>query len=146
MRPLSEEDIYQERTIEDYFNIGTIRENGKLTIFTGLESYDLLKSYAHGDFNERNLIEKYQAYLSENFFDGEEVYLIPKEKDKNIISIKIGNEFERPIYELGDGLQSIINITFPLFLNLKEIEETDNVLVFIEEPEIHLHPALQKKN
>ncbi|WP_225370613.1 ATP-dependent nuclease [Methanobrevibacter arboriphilus] len=145
MRPLSEEDIYQERTIEDYFNIGTIRENGKLTIFTGLESYDLLKSYAHGDFNERNLIEKYQAYLSENFFDGEEVYLIPKEKDKNIISIKIGNEFERPIYELGDGLQSIINITFPLFLNLKEIEETDNVLVFIEEPEIHLHPALQKK-
>ena len=145
LRPLSEEDIYQERTIEDYFNIGTIRENGKLTIFTGLESYDLLKSYAHGDFNERKLIEKYQAYLSENFFDGEEVYLIPKEKDKNIISIKIGNEFERPIYELGDGLQSIINITFPLFLNLKEIEETDNVLVFIEEPEIHLHPALQKK-
>lgn len=145
LRPLVEEDIYHTRTVKDYFNEKVINENKRLKIFTGLKSYKLLKTYANGDFNERELIEKYQKYLSENFFDEEEVYLIPKEKDKDILSIKIGNEFERPVYELGDGLQSIINITFPLFLNLKEIKETDNILVFIEEPEIHLHPALQKK-
>ena len=70
--------------------------------------------------------------------------LIPKVKD-DVLTIKIGDEKERPIYDLGEGIQSIILITLPLFLylDISKIQNT-NVLVFIEEPEIGLHPSLQR--
>lgn len=82
--------------------------------------------------------------LSKTFFDEKEVALIPKVKD-DVLTIKIGDEKERPIYNLGDGIQSIILITLPLFLylDISKVRNT-NVLVFIEEPEIGLHPSLQR--
>jgi AAA15 family ATPase/GTPase len=49
-----------------------------------------------------------------------------------------------PIYNLGDGIQSIIAITMPLFLQ-ESILENKNILVCIEEPEHLLHPSLQRK-
>lgn len=147
LRHLNDEnkDFYHERTNKDYFT--NLNENKE--IYTGLNYYDLLKKYLLGDLKQRELINDYQKYLSETFFDGKEITLIPREKDdeeKNrIVWVKIGNEKENPIYELGDGIQSIIIITLPLFLNLKDFVENENVLVFIEEPEQHLHPGLQRK-
>ncbi len=46
---------------------------------------------------------------------------------------------KRPIYELGDGIQSIIILLYPLFFNRKK-----NSLVFIEEPENSMHPGFQR--
>ena len=76
--------------------------------------------------------------MSENFFD-KRITLIPSQSN-GFITVKIGDEIERPIYELGDGIQSIIILTLPLFLN-----KGNNLLVFIEEPEKLLHPGLQRK-
>ncbi|MDR3291006.1 MAG: ATP-binding protein [Methanobrevibacter sp.] len=148
LRHLNDEnkDFYYDRTNEDYFD-NSLNSGNK--IFTGLNYYDILRKYLLGNLKQRELINNYQKYLSETFFDGKEVVLIPREKDdkeKNrIIWVKIGNEKEKPIYGLGDGIQAIIIITLPLFLNFKDFGKNDNVLVFIEEPEQHLHPGLQKR-
>lgn len=148
-------DIFAERTRNDYFNedsrIQTDISNylnsagePKNAIITGQKFYDYVKNYLLGDLKQRKIIEKYESYLSKTFFDNEEVVLIPKVND-DVLTVKIGNEKERPIYSLGEGIQSIIMITLPLFLYLDKSKELNtNVLVFIEEPEVGLHPELQR--
>lgn len=116
----------------------------KHSIITGLQFYEYVKNYLLGDLEQRRIIREYEKYLSKTFFDEKEVVLIPKVKD-DVLTIKIGDEKERPIYDLGEGIQSIILITLPLFLylDISKVQNT-NVLVFIEEPEIGLHPSLQR--
>lgn len=132
-------DVYAKRTRDDYFEGST-----DFDIFSGLNMYDIVHLLKNGNYAERKLIESFESYLSENFFDDEEVLLVPNIREHEII-IKIGNEIERKIYDLGDGIQSIIILTFPLFTNNVELPEKTNILVFIEEPEHLLHPSLQRK-
>lgn len=132
------DDFYQTRIRKDYFNDGS-EVSSNIEIFTGISSYVDIKNFLLGKLDQRKLIDEYERYLSENFFDGKEVTLIPSQLN-DLITIKIGDETERPIYELGDGIQSIIIITLPLFLN-----KGKNLLVFIEEPEKLLHPGLQRR-
>ena len=108
-------------------------------IFTGLAAYNKVKSLLLGNHSQRTLIKEYEQYLSEHFFEKKPIAIIPSE-DRDVLTIKIGDEKEQPIYDLGDGIQSIIVATMPLFLNRGE-----NVLFFIEEPEKLLHPGLQRK-
>ena len=129
------EDVYQSRIISDYFDGLEL----DFEIFTGLTAYNNVKSLLLGNLNQRTLIKEYEQYLSENFFENKPIAIIPSE-DRDVLTIKIGNEKEQSIYDLGDGIQSIIVATMPLFLNKGE-----NVLFFIEEPEKLLHPGLQRK-
>lgn len=150
------EDIYAERTKQDYFKskskiltditdfLNEDSSEPKNAIITGMQFYDYVKNYLLGDLDQREMIRDYEKYLSETFFDNEDVVLIPKVND-DVLTVKIGEE-EYKIYNLGDGIQSIILITLPLFLYLKKSQEENTaVLVFIEEPEVGLHPKLQRK-
>ena len=142
-------DVYFNRTLRDYFpNIEekSLKAVFNIEIFTGLKIYQKVKNLLLGDLNERKLIMEFEEYLSKYFFENESIALIPKESGTsvNILTIKIGNEHEMPIYNLGDGIQSIIAITLPLFLQ-GDVLENKNVLVCIEEPEHLLHPSLQRK-
>ncbi|MDK2890635.1 MAG: hypothetical protein PWR21_1267 [Methanoculleus sp.] len=128
-------DLYVRRTLKDYFQDNF---NG-FDIFTGLKAYKQVKEHLLGNLHQRKLIREYEEYLSE-FFDGKPVALIPSENPEEVLVIKIGDEQERPIFELGDGIQSLIIITMPLFLHRNE-----DVLLFVEEPELLLHPGLQRK-
>lgn len=127
------QDCYEERTKADYFK-------GKegLQIFTGLSLYDQIQDLLLGDLVARELVSRFQAFLSGAFFDGQPVALIPR-KNSEVLYIKIGEEEELPVFELGDGIQMIIIITFPLF-KLNDCP----ALIFIEEPELYLHPGLQR--
>src|SRR5208337_4903701 len=108
-------------------------------IFTGLDVFQQFKKFRLGLSQDGKKLDEYQKFLSKNFFENKTVLLIPHEETQTIF-IKIGDEKDREIYNLGDGLQTIIIITLQLFLNRDE-----NLLVFIEEPEKMLHPGLQRK-
>jgi hypothetical protein len=127
------QDCYEERTKADYF-----KDKEGPQIFTGLSLYDQVQDLLLGDLAARELVSRFQTFLSGAFFDGQSVALIPR-KNSEVLYIKIGEEEELPVFELGDGIQMIIIITFPLFkLN------NAPALIFIEEPELYLHPGLQR--
>jgi AAA15 family ATPase/GTPase len=142
MRPLDEDDqhinLYKNRTINDYFQNPALSD--KMTVFTGLELYQTLKEKLLGEPEDRDLVKKFENFLSEKFFNSKSVTLIPKEKgdDPRVVNIKIGNEQQFPIYQLGDGLQNRIICTFNIFT------EKDRCLFFIEEPDMLMHPSLQR--
>lgn len=127
------EDSYLSRTKKDYFN--DINDG---LIFTGYNIFSEVRKLLLGRLVDRKLIRDYEKFLSDNFFH-QEVTLIPQEGE-DLLLVKIGKEDEKLIYDLGDGVQSIIVLTFPIFIR-KGKEQT----FYIEEPELNLHPSLQRK-
>jgi AAA15 family ATPase/GTPase len=128
-------DVYRERTENDYFK----EAPEPLEIHTGLNLYDEITDMLLGSVQQRYNMVQFQKFLSERFFDGQEVTITPV-RHSDVIKVRIGAEREKKIYELGDGIQSLIILTFPLFKFLGE-----NLLLFIEEPELYLHPGMQRK-
>lgn len=135
LRPLDlanpKNDLYQERTIKDYFD-----ESRRKDIFTGTSLYQELTEHLLGNHDQRELIRKYEAYLSKTFFQGRDIALVPK-LTRDVVSLKLGDT-EDNIFDLGDGIQSIIILTFKVFT------ATQPTVFFIEEPEQHLHAGMQR--
>lgn len=127
------EDMYKERTCTQYFP-NTLKKE----VFTGQTVYQDLQDMLLGDLIDRQAVRDYETFLSKNIFDGKDIVLIPKNK-KDTITVKIGNETEREIHNLGDGIQSLILLTFPIFMN-----KNRKMIFFIEEPEINMHPGMQR--
>jgi AAA ATPase domain len=130
---VSDNDIYFTRTAKDYF-----KDKIKNTIiFTGLTLYSQIHDLLTGNFKERRSVAEFEKFISKSFFNGNQFTLIPRKE--GVLYVKIGDETELAIHELGDGIQSIIILTFPLFSN-----KGKNLLVFYEEPELYLHPGIQR--
>jgi len=91
-----------------------------------------------GNNNQRKKIVEYQQFISETLFEGKSVTLIPSLEEK-VITVKIGNEKEQPIFHLGDGIQSAIIMSFLPFVTQEQ------TFFFVEEPEMYLHAGLQRK-
>lgn len=143
LRPLqgNDKDFYVDRTKNDYFNPGVADD--KRIIFSGISAYKTINTYSRLNPETRGLLEEFKEYLSNNFFDKQKVEItaaVDENGIEKVLAVKIGDEHEKPIYDLGDGIQSIIILTLQLFLHKNE-----NLLVFIEEPEQLLHPGLQRK-
>jgi predicted ATP-dependent endonuclease of OLD family len=138
MRPVIENDYtdyYESKTRSDYFSP---ENNEQVTIFSGLNFFTTLTQMLLGDRDQRNAIANYESFLSEYLFEGEQVELIPSIKTSKIV-VKIGKEKEKEIHNLGDGIQSAIILTFLPFVT------SNPSFFFIEEPELYLHPGLQRK-
>ena len=139
-------DLYAKRTAHDYFtNVSwTQKRLGsglRNIIFTGLSLYDDLIWRLLGRTQaERDSVRIYEDFFSETFFSGQSVILIPvMEGNNDVVHIKIGNNKEYPIYDLGDGMQSLIICTYPI------VTETEpGSLFFLEEPDLCMHPSLQR--
>ena len=159
-------DCYEKRSILDYFDElpNWCRSDGaeedmsrriqhgqapvfseKPRIFTGLSLYhDIRKRLLAPTHEERKSIREYETFLSVNFFQDREVTLTPAErnqagKDNDVVHIKIGESEDRPIYALGDGMQSLIICTYPIITELQR-----GSLFFLEEPDLCMHPSLQR--
>lgn len=88
-----------------------------------------------------NKLARYENVLSKNFFEGRYVHFMTKYEESNQskeLHVQIEGEKERPIHDLGDGIQQIIIMTYPLFFY-------DQAVIFVEEPELNLHAGLEKK-
>ncbi|MEZ8062110.1 MULTISPECIES: AAA family ATPase [Vibrio] len=137
-------DVYLERTLQDYF--GGALPGSILKIFSGHTLYEDMVYSLLGTEEEQASVKDYQDYLSTHFFEGQRVNIIPrKDRDdkkssteNNVVHIKVGDEPQRPIYELGDGIQAMIALTVRPFL------EKEPTIFFIEEPEQNLHAGMQR--
>ena len=140
-------DLYMKRTAHDYFGDmarwASMRDddNPRNSIFSGLSLFDSLRRRLLGRTQaERKTVRDYECFLSDHFFPGQNVTLIPVEEGNNdVVHIRIGDKDERPIYDLGDGMQSLIICTYPI------VTETEpGSLFFLEEPDLCMHPSLQR--
>ncbi|MDA3440252.1 AAA family ATPase [Acinetobacter bereziniae] len=147
MRPVTETENkqpYIERTQKDYFK--DKEKFNSSNIITGECLYYELKVHLLGEPGQRKLIKEYEKKLSQYFFENDTVTLIPKfGKDQDgreidIVHIKIGNDKQFPISELGDGLQQVIILTYEAFINKNETHA-----FFIEEPELHMHAGMVRQ-
>ena len=146
MRPVTEienKQPYIERAQKDYFS--NSQKFDSKNIITGECLYHELKIHLLGEPEQREIIKKYEEKLSQYFFDNETVTLIPKH-DQDVVNIKIGEDKQRPIYELGDGLQQAIILTYETYI--KKYDEYGNkqtYAFFIEEPELHMHAGMVRQ-
>lgn len=141
LRPIQQEeqgnkfnnrDSFLNRTTFDYFK----NLPASCNIYTGLTIYEDVMKLLLGEEHEREVIHSFESFLSNEIFK-EKITLIPKYKE-DVLHIKIGDDKQFEIYNLGDGLQTLIAILFPIHLSKEE-----ETIVFIEEPEAHLHPKWQ---
>lgn len=132
---------YLQRTIDDYFIQGTSASMEEIakSIVTGEELYESFRQYKNGNDSQWQTVESYEYLLSKYFFDNQTIKLIPKHDD-NVLHIKIGNNKQLPIYQLGDGLQQAIILTYEAFIKKDEVHA-----FFIEEPELHMHAGMVRQ-
>lgn len=140
--------LFKERTVRDYFLHCQNFLDRK--IFTGQEIFDEIGKMVTANIKQRNFKLNYEKFLSDNFFEGKKVVLTAlSEEGNDVIHITFENDGsdERAIQMLGDGLQSIICLTYPIFhwLEFEKKSKADILLACIEEPELYLHPSMQRK-
>lgn len=126
--------VLKDRLCFDYF------DNEYENVFTGEDLYNKVKELRNSKEEERQKLVDFEVFLSDTFFSGQKVQINAiTHNNEDDIYLKIGNEKEFPIFNLGDGIQSIIILTFPLFTQ----KDLQNYL-FIEEPELFLHAGMQR--
>ena len=107
-----------------------------VSIYNGQDFADEVFELTNTNYTSRQKLTEFENLISQEFFGLQQVKLTFDKKEK-ILLIKIGSEIEKPIYDLGDGLQMILILLFPFFT-------FSSGLIAIEEPEIFIHPGLQK--
>ena len=131
-------DLYQEKTVKDY---GFKSDIPGHSIFTGLSVYEEIKKMMLGSKQDRDFIKEFEEFLSANFFKGQPIKLISDHGSDNVMININDSKDDRAIFNVGDGIQSIIINTFEAF---KYKGGTNEVIFFIEEPELTMHPSVQR--
>lgn len=135
------EDIFLETIIRNY----KLNEN-EIDIFTGLNLYYEVLNARNSKKNDRKIFEEFEEFISTNFFPGQKLDIVArfniddkmnqKEEDE-IIDIYVDDRSDN-LYDLGDGIQALIILMYKIFL------ASDNTFIFIDEPELNLHPGMQR--
>ncbi|MCP4521749.1 MAG: ATP-binding protein [Cytophagales bacterium] len=135
----SSSDDYKKRTQKDYFkNIDV--DNEYLSIYTGLSLYKDIRKMLLGKKEDREKVSEFEKFIGDTFFDGQSFSLVSIEGE-DVVHVLIGEDAknEKPVYELGDGIQAIIILTYPLFFN-----QGKRMSIYYEEPDLFLHPGFQR--
>lgn len=129
----------------------TIRKNyselkDDIDVFTGLSLYNEIVNVRNSRKEKRNRFHAFEKFLKDNFFNGDDIDIIAnfnihrKDKgvdDEDLIEIFIGDN-TKALHNLGDGIQALIILMYKIFL------ADNDTLIFIDEPEINLHPGYQR--
>jgi hypothetical protein len=127
----SSADMIKETIVIDYE-----LQNSGISVNTGLQLFTDIDEKKNADLPDREEFEEFQGFLSETFFNGKRVEVVPNRKKRDIL-VSVDRE-ERALPYLGDGIQAIILLLYPLFIAPR------GAWFFIEEPETHLHPGFQR--
>ncbi|NLC87288.1 MAG: AAA family ATPase [Clostridiaceae bacterium] len=127
-------DIYKERIVSEY------NFNDNIEIITGLNFYQDYKKNLLGTKEKREKINKFEKFLSSYFFNGETVSIIPDEETFEL-KININDDEDKFIYQVGDGITSLLIIMYTIFM---ECDENKYKLFYIEEPENSFHAGYQR--
>lgn len=119
---------------ESFNKISENKYGLKENVFTGLKLFDAVFELHNSEDIVK--LEKFTTWIQDNFYQNEKLQLIPDRASSNLL-LKIGNEMY-PIFNIGDGVQQLILLLFPIFTS------DSDTWCFIEEPETHLHPGLQR--
>jgi predicted ATP-dependent endonuclease of OLD family len=134
-------DIFQQTILKNYSILLT-----NVEIFTGLTLYNEIVNARNNIKTIRDRFEKFEKFISDNFFQKKKIDIVAKFdidskneglNDGEIINIYIDGE-SKDLYELGDGIQAIIILLYKIYM-----AEKDSI-IFIDEPEINLHPGMQR--
>ena len=137
-RPLGTTDLYLDRTKSDYFPDHHDSLNaGSDTIFTGQSLYGIVREKILGDYPAREDLAAFAAVLADRIFR-QAVTIVARQTD-GMLTLKIGDRPDRAIHELGDGIQQIVILLFAAWFHRHR-----DLLLFIDEPELFLHPTLQR--
>lgn len=138
-----ENDIYLN-TLDNYYDL----KNIGVEVFTGIHLYKEILNTRNSKREIRSKFEKFEEFIRINFFDGRKIDIVAEfDKDKSllgdnnseIISVHIEGEKEtRKLYELGDGIQAVIILLYKVFM------AEPKSFIFIDEPELNLHPGMQR--
>lgn len=124
----------------------TVRKNYrleelKLQIFTGNRLYDTLKRDRNGTPEVINRLRDFEKFLGTSFYEGRNVEIVALDEAFEAgqhISVRVQNETPRELHDLGDGINTLVILLYQLFM------AEPGSWVFIEEPELNLHPGLQR--
>lgn len=115
-------------------------------IFTGLDLYYQIVNVRNDVKEKREAFEKFEEFLSIYFFHGKKVEIVAKfniydkhngKDDSEIINVYIDGE-SNDLHDLGDGIQALFVLMYKIYTCENES------LIFIDEPEINLHPGMQR--
>ncbi|MBN8570198.1 MAG: ATP-binding protein [Ignavibacteria bacterium] len=118
----------------------------QMEVFSGMSLYDTVQAHNNSDSDMRERLRLFEAFLSATFFNKSLVTITaykpsnytPSQKYRDECLILKVDKTEHEIHNFGDGINNIIILLYRLFT----CEEYS--WVFIEEPEIGLHPAFQR--
>lgn len=138
-----EQDIYRD-TLNKYYDLHKMN----IDVFTGIHLHREILNTRNSKREVRQSFEKFEKFISKNFFSGKQIDIVAEfNKDENekgfnhseVISVHIeGEKNTRYLYELGDGIQAIIILMYKIFM------AEPNSIIFIDEPELNLHPGMQR--
>jgi len=137
-----ENDIYLQ-TLYNYYQLRDI----DVEVFTGIHLYKSILNSRNSKREIRILFEKFELFISKCFFNGKRIDIVAGfNKDESLIgnnnleniSVHIEGEQDRDLAHLGDGIQAIIILMYKIFM------AESNSFVFIDEPELNLHPGMQR--
>ncbi|MCE3074647.1 AAA family ATPase [Chryseobacterium gwangjuense] len=123
-----------------------LKSTEAVEIFTGLDLYYQIVNARNDVKEKREAFEKFEEFLSTYFFHGKKVEIVAKfniydkhngKDDSEIINVYINGE-SKDLHELGDGIQALFILMYKIYMCENES------LIFIDEPEINLHPGMQR--
>ena len=124
----------------------TVRKNynlnyDNLDIFTGIGLYDTLKRSRNGTPEVVARLTDFERFLGNAFYEGRRVDIVALDEffqKGQHISVRVQGEADRELHDLGDGINTLIVLLYQLFM------AEPGSWIFIEEPELNLHPGLQR--
>lgn len=131
-----------ESTIKEDKNLS----EKKIYTFTGLDLYNQIVNARNGLKDERKRFDEFEKFIGKEFFNGEPIDIVAQfninekhdNNDKNeVINIHIKDK-SNYLHDLGDGIQSLIILMYTIFI------APENTMIFIDEPELNLHPGMQR--